>query len=41
VSTIEQLLGKQRVRETAKIDHAVTQFETHLDLARLDAALGL
>ena len=41
VATIEHLLGKLRVRETKKIDHAIEQFETHVDLAKLDAALGL
>lgn len=41
VTTIEQLLGKQRVREAKKIDHAMKQFEALLDLAKLDAVLGL
>ncbi len=41
VATIENLLGKLRVREPRKAEHAVEQFETHLDLPRLDAALGL
>lgn len=41
VTAIEQLLGKQRVREAKKIDHALQQFEALLDLAKLDRALGL
>jgi hypothetical protein len=41
VATIDELLGKLRVRESAKIAHATRQFETFLDLAGLDAALGL
>lgn len=41
VATIEELLGKLRVREPRKIEHAVRQFEAHLDLKKLDAALGL
>jgi BioD-like phosphotransacetylase family protein len=41
VETIEGMLGKQRVREHAKMDHALGLFEASLDLARLDAALGL
>jgi BioD-like phosphotransacetylase family protein len=41
VETIERLLGRLRVREPRKIEHAVEQFEAHLDLAKLDAALGL
>lgn len=41
VATIEQLLGRLRVREPKKIDHALKEFEVHLELARLDAALGL
>jgi hypothetical protein len=41
VSVVEELLGKQRIREQAKLDHARAQFEAHLDLAALDAALGL
>jgi len=41
VSTIDELLGKLRVREPRKIEHAIEQFEAHLDLAKLDEALGL
>jgi BioD-like phosphotransacetylase family protein len=41
VSTIEEMLGKLRVREPRKIEHAVEQFEAHLELAKLDEALGL
>ena len=41
VTTVEQLLGKQRIREQTKLDHALTEFEARLDLAGLDAALGL
>ena len=41
VETIERMLGKQRVREHAKIDHALNLFEANLDLATLDVALGL
>jgi len=41
VTTIEEMLGKLRVREPKKIAHAVEQFEAHLELAKLDAALGL
>jgi len=41
VTTIEHLLGKQRVREKKKVDHALAQFEALLDLKRLDASLGL
>jgi len=41
VTTIEGMLGKLRVREPRKIEHAVEQFEAHLELAKLDEALGL
>ncbi len=41
VTTIEEMLGKLRVREPKKIARAVEQFEARLDLAKLDAALGL
>lgn len=41
VGTIDRLLGKLRVREPRKIAHAVEQFEAHLELAKLDEALGL
>jgi BioD-like phosphotransacetylase family protein len=41
VGTIDRLLGKLRVREPKKIAHAVEQFEAHLELAKLDEALGL
>jgi BioD-like phosphotransacetylase family protein len=41
VSTIEEMLGKLRVREPRKIQHAAEQFEAHLELAKLDEALGL
>ncbi len=41
VTTIEEMLGKLRVREPRKIAHAVEQFEANLELAKLDAALGL
>ena len=41
VGTIDRLLGKLRVREPRKIQHAVEQFEAHLELAKLDVALGL
>jgi hypothetical protein len=41
VTTIDEMLGKLRVREPRKIEHAIEQFEAHLGLAKLDAALGL
>jgi BioD-like phosphotransacetylase family protein len=41
VAAIENLLGKLRVREPRKVKHAVEQFEAHVELAKLDAALGL
>ncbi len=41
VTTIDEMLGKLRVREPRKIDHAIDQFEAGLDLAKLDRALGL
>ncbi len=41
VSTIDEMLGKLRVREPKKIGHAIEQFESNLELARLDKALGL
>lgn len=41
VTTIEEMLGRLRVREPKKIARAVEQFEARLDLAQLDAALGL
>jgi hypothetical protein len=41
IGTIERMLGKQRVRERTKIDHALAMFESNLALDRLDAALGL
>ncbi len=41
VATIEKVLGKLRVREPRKIEHAIEQFEAQLDLAKLDEALGL
>jgi BioD-like phosphotransacetylase family protein len=41
VSTVEELLGKLRLRGTKKIDHAVEQFEAHVDLAKLEDAVGL
>jgi len=41
VTTIEEMLGKLRVREPRKIARAVEHFEANLELAKLDAALGL
>lgn len=41
VTVVEQLLGKQRIREQTKLDHALAQFEGRLSLTALDAALGL
>jgi hypothetical protein len=41
VTTIDEMLGKLRVREPKKIGHAIEQFESNLELARLDKALGL
>jgi len=41
VTTIEEMLGKLRVRQPRKIEHALEQFESHLELAELDLALGL
>ncbi len=41
ISTIDELLGKLRVREPKKIQHATEQFESRLKLDRLEAALGL
>lgn len=41
VATIEEMLGKLRVREPRKIQHAIEQFEARYELSKLDAALGL
>jgi len=41
VGIIEEMLGKLRVREQKKVDHALKQFEQHVDLARLEALLGI
>lgn len=41
ITTIETMLGKLRVRSPQKIEHAIAEFESHLDLAALDRALGL
>jgi len=41
VTTIDEMLGKLRVRESKKINHAIEQFEANLELAKLDKALGL
>ncbi len=41
VTTIDEILSKLRVREPRKIEHAIEQFEAHLELAKLDEALGL
>jgi len=41
IATIERMLGKQRVREHTKIDHALNMFEDNLNLAALDSALGV
>lgn len=41
IDTIERSLGKQRVREKIKMDHALELFERNLNLNRLDATLGL
>jgi uncharacterized protein len=41
INIIETLLSKLRVRSPQKIEHAMKEFETHLDLAALDRALGL
>ena len=41
VSVIEQLLGRLRLRESKKIDHALGEFESHLNLELLDSLLGL
>ncbi len=41
VSTVEQILGKQRVREASKVDHALAHFEHNLNLDKLEQALGL
>ena len=41
VTTIDEMLGKLRVREPKKIAHAIEQFEANLELAKLDRALGL
>ncbi|HUU54453.1 MAG TPA: phosphotransacetylase family protein [Armatimonadota bacterium] len=41
VTMIDEILSKLRVREPKKIQHAVEQFEAHLELAKLDEALGL
>lgn len=41
VGIIEEMLGKLRVREQKKVDHALEQFERHVDLARLEALLGI
>jgi BioD-like phosphotransacetylase family protein len=41
ITLIDLLLGKLRVRSPQKIEHAMKEFEAHLDLAALDRALGL
>jgi BioD-like phosphotransacetylase family protein len=41
VTAIEELLGKLRVREPRKIEHALEQFESSLDLAKLDSLVGI
>jgi len=41
VGIIDELVGKLRIRDPNKIEHAVHQFEQHLDLAQLDTVLGL
>ncbi|UCC67463.1 MAG: phosphotransacetylase family protein [Armatimonadota bacterium] len=41
VSTIDEMLGRLRVREPKKISRAAERFDEHLDLAKLDALLGL
>jgi hypothetical protein len=41
VAVVEKLLGKQRIREQTKLDHALAEFDARLNLAALDAALGL
>jgi len=41
VTKVEQLVGKQRVRQPKKIEHAQAQFEINVDLEKLDSALGL
>jgi BioD-like phosphotransacetylase family protein len=41
VGTIERILGKLRVREVGKVEHALEQFEAHVDLEKLEATLGL
>jgi hypothetical protein len=41
VTAIDDVLGKLRVRGSKKIEHARQQFESHLDLTRLDQVLGL
>ena len=41
VATLEGLLGNLSLREPAKARYAQTQFEAHVDLAALEAALGL
>jgi hypothetical protein len=41
VAVIEQLLGKLRLREPKKIDHALDEFAGHLNLTMLDGLLGL
>jgi hypothetical protein len=41
VTTIEQLLGKLRLREPGKITYAIDQFAANLDLPLIDNLLGL
>ncbi len=41
VGIIDELVGKLRIRDPGKIEHAVHQFEEHVDLAQLDTILGL
>jgi len=41
VAIIDALMGKLRVRDPKKIEHALCQFEAHLDLDQLDHLLGL
>jgi BioD-like phosphotransacetylase family protein len=41
VAMIEDTIGTMRLREPKKAEHARKRFEEQLDLAALDAALGL
>jgi BioD-like phosphotransacetylase family protein len=41
VERIEQIRGRLRVRESVKVERALSLFEKHADLGRISAAIGL